>query len=1072
MKQRLRRVFTLPLIFIFSYYNVIAQADSDNDGIPDTIESGTCTTFGIVESETASIFDQDFGEVSGSLPEAVAIEDPNIVGHLFSVNNPATPITVVPIDGEYAVATSTYFNQSDGGFPTFFVATNANGNLDADLNLNGRYLAINIEANDGDTIYRVDNIPVVASENYLFRIDLAGLCEMFGVGQCFSGNIPMLTLQIVQGASVLAFEDSVAQGVSNNDEWENIELTFNASTSASVSLVIINRNDQTAFSSTGGNDIGIDNIRFSNLDCDFDRDGIPNILDIDSDNDGILDSVEGNVNSDGLGGRPNFIDIDSDNDGIPDNVEAQPTFGYIPPSGVDSDGDGLDDAYEPSGLTPIVTNGVPDYITNNIDQDCLSDMVEVYDTNGDGISDTVLSGMDADQDGLDDAFDNFIYDATDISRLPPLESFIANSANVSDPLGTISGADIFLNRYDNDGTPTDEPDFREALQTIDGTVNIDICGETLPIDLFDRFDTTTASSPFFMSNLNGGTWTTSTGAPSLTNGQLGTFNPPSSFNAYPITYTYTLLPNLPACTTIRRGVVVISESVAPSVGTTDVVANICADNTTPFTLISRFLSRPLAGGVWIAPDNSTFSTNEDVLFDPAPTSVTASDFGVYTYRVGTGNCTDEATVTVNRVNPNAGSDGTAVQFCITDNTAIVLSSLLMGTPDNTGIWTDASSMNLGVGDTATIIPSNRSAGTEVFTYTVSETIGSLVCSSSSTVSITITNPPTISIDSNSFVCDVTNGTYSVNYITSGVGTITISPSTATIDTTAQLISNIPIDQDVVVSIEDAGGCSDNERFVAPFRPPTIALSTNDTLCVDNGGNTISGSDVEILSGLPAATFNFSWSLDGSVLPLTTSSITVTTPGVYTLSYTEIGNPIQCPREASIEVGTTLSLGDIDIDTGDQFLTDSFTVTINAEGEGLLSYELTEDATGRVLNQMDNVFPDLRAGGYSITVTDNTCGIVESRRFFLIGFNPFLTPNGDGFNDTWNLIVDNTSTQNLELEVTVFDRFGRILQQFDPYRSSGFDGNYRGKPLPANDYWFLVKDKTNGGEFRSHFTLRR
>ena len=48
------------------------------------------------------------------------------------------------------------------------------------------------------------------------------------------------------------------------------------------------------------------------------------------------------------------LDLDSDNDGIADNIEAQTTAGYVAPSGVDADGDGLDDAYTGANL---VTNG-------------------------------------------------------------------------------------------------------------------------------------------------------------------------------------------------------------------------------------------------------------------------------------------------------------------------------------------------------------------------------------------------------------------------------------------------------------------------------------------------------------------------------------------------------------------------------------------------------------------------------------------------------------------------------------------------------------------------------------------
>ncbi|WP_168201392.1 Ig-like domain-containing protein [Qingshengfaniella alkalisoli] len=66
--------------------------------------------------------------------------------------------------------------------------------------------------------------------------------------------------------------------------------------------------------------------------------------------------VTGPQDSDG-DGLFDHVDIDSDNDGITDNVEAQTTAGYIAPLGIDTNGDGLDDAYGPEQL---ITNGTFD----------------------------------------------------------------------------------------------------------------------------------------------------------------------------------------------------------------------------------------------------------------------------------------------------------------------------------------------------------------------------------------------------------------------------------------------------------------------------------------------------------------------------------------------------------------------------------------------------------------------------------------------------------------------------------------------------------------------------------------
>jgi len=59
------------------------------------------------------------------------------------------------------------------------------------------------------------------------------------------------------------------------------------------------------------------------------------------------------IDNDGIA---NCFDIDSDDDGIPDNVEAQPTIGYIPPSGTINQDTGIDTIYG-SGISPEDTDG-------------------------------------------------------------------------------------------------------------------------------------------------------------------------------------------------------------------------------------------------------------------------------------------------------------------------------------------------------------------------------------------------------------------------------------------------------------------------------------------------------------------------------------------------------------------------------------------------------------------------------------------------------------------------------------------------------------------------------------------
>jgi len=132
------------------------------------------------------------------------------------------------------------------------------------------------------------------------------------------------------------------------------------------------------------------------------------VQDLDLDDDGIPNDVDGTSDFDG-DGIPNQMDLDSDNDGIPDLVEA---------GGVDSDnngvvddptdanGDGLADSVADSPL-PVPntdTDGSPDFIDLDSDEDGIFDLVEAggTDTDNDGTVDG-FADDDADGNGFADS---------------------------------------------------------------------------------------------------------------------------------------------------------------------------------------------------------------------------------------------------------------------------------------------------------------------------------------------------------------------------------------------------------------------------------------------------------------------------------------------------------------------------------------------------------------------------------------------------------------------------------------------------------------------------------------------
>jgi gliding motility-associated-like protein len=60
-------------------------------------------------------------------------------------------------------------------------------------------------------------------------------------------------------------------------------------------------------------------------------------------------------------------------------------------------------------------------------------------------------------------------------------------------------------------------------------------------------------------------------------------------------------------------------------------------------------------------------------------------------------------------------------------------------------------------------------------------------------------------------------------------------------------------------------------------------------------------------------------------------------------------------------------------------------------------------------------------------------------------------------------------------IYIFDRYGKLLVQILPTQA-GWDGYYKGKPMPSQDYWFRVEfnDLVTGNRisYNNHFTLKR
>jgi len=194
-------------------------------------------------------------------------------------------------------------------------------------------------------------------------------------------------------------------------------------------------------------------------------------------------------------------------------------------------------------------------------------------------------------------------------------------------------------------------------------------------------------------------------------------------------------------------------------------------------------------------------------------------------------------------------------------------------------------------------------------------------------------------------------------------------------------------------------------------------------------------------------------------PQSTSSISVITPGTYTVTVT---NADGCEGSKTFTVVPSGPATAAVIEVND-FAGSANTVSITAVGIG--DYEFSLDG---ISYQDASVFANIASGEYILYIRDkNGCGPVYEDVFFVLDYPKFFTPNGDGTNDIWRIPYLNNYPDTV---VTVFDRYGKIITAFKG-SDHGWDGNYNGKPLPSTDYWFTILLE-NSRLIKGHFAIMR
>ncbi|QXP59410.1 T9SS type B sorting domain-containing protein [Olleya sp. HaHaR_3_96] len=295
----------------------------------------------------------------------------------------------------------------------------------------------------------------------------------------------------------------------------------------------------------------------------------------------------------------------------------------------------------------------------------------------------------------------------------------------------------------------------------------------------------------------------------------------------------------------------------------------------------------------------------------------------------------------------------------------------------------------------------------------------------------------------------------------------------------QIINDLPLNGEITVNFylspEEAAGNLNSLPDTYNSGSNTLYVSIdNENVCygnglvelilgefpfIDNQSFDICQSDFPLtidfgLSTEAAASYDVTWSTNQ-----TTNSIEVSQAGTYSVTITD---PIlDCEKTIDIVV-TQIPLPEIESITIADYTATIVLTTAHDNFEFAIDNELGSF-------QSSNVFNNLTPGIHTVYIRDiNHCEIISSI-IKVIGFPKYFTPNNDNTHDYWNIIgLDQNAYPNLQ--IFIYDRYGKLLSAFNPLTTVGWDGKHNKKALPQSDYWYSLQ-LPEGTTYKGHFTLR-
>lgn len=613
-----------------------------------------------------------------------------------------------------------------------------------------------------------------------------------------------------------------------------------------------------------------------------------------------------------------------------------------------------------------------------------------------------------------------------------------------------------------------------ASSTVSVSANTIICSG-------DSTSLTASGSPSY-------TWSPATGLNTTSGNQV--VASPSG------TTMYTVTGGVGTCTS--SAAVTVSVTQTPTV-TALSNTSMCSGNTTTLTASGA------TSYSWSPASGLNATTGSTVASSPLNTTT-------YTVTGATGTCTNSALVTVSIISSPTISVSSNTFICSGNSTSLIAG----GT--STYTWNPATGLSSTNGGSVTATPAVTT------TYTVTGGVGT--CTNSAIVTITVITTPTLSISSNTLMC---NGS-SVPLSVSGATSYAWSPAAGLNSITAASVIASPGSTSTYSVTGSISTCTASAAVTVTVVPnPVLSVSSNTAVCA---GNSVPLST--------SGASSYTWS-PGTGLTSTTGTQTIASPlatTIYTITGSNTVGPVTCSSTNTVEVSiipvanplidpvSAICAGDgvtLNATGGDTYNWTPVTGLANATASitaahptSTTVYTLTVTKSGfctntAIVEVVVNPLPVIDAGRDTTVNSDefitlngtgnatvgflaptgsslscNFCPSIsvnpqENTCYTLKGITPFGCVSYDEVcvvvTKDWDVYIPNTFTPNnddindifvpsgyglTEITLTIFDRWGHQIFKSND-TMRGWDGKLKGKPCEQGVYIYKAEIKTVSGK---------